>query len=166
MFCHICMSPDSPDSHMKLYILQRVKACVGLCSHPFYCCPCLMRLVHHTSLLYVRVNSIILYKLQYHSIYLKFPESQQQVPLDWKYKKQRFDKPDVPSREKEEKCHFQAWKQISQKLLTVKHKEKEGVKVLVFIADEILKHLVRFFLYALEIWAAVGLNIGVRTCVE
>ena len=35
-------------------------------------CACLMRLVHHISLLYVGVNSIIFYELQNHSMYLNF----------------------------------------------------------------------------------------------
>ena len=59
-------------------ILQRLIASVGLRSQPFYMYKavqgwayllCLGTLVHHTSLLYVRVNSIILYKLRYSSIY-------------------------------------------------------------------------------------------------
>ena len=37
-----------------------------------YLTVCLMRLVHHISLLYVRVNSIILYKLRYYNIYLLY----------------------------------------------------------------------------------------------
>ena len=56
-------------------MLQGVKACEGLCSQPFYLrkavqgCVCLMHLVHYISLLYVRVNSIMLCKLRYDSNY-------------------------------------------------------------------------------------------------
>ena len=35
-------------------------------------CVCRMHLVHHISLLYVRINSIILYKLRYSSIYILY----------------------------------------------------------------------------------------------
>ena len=55
-------------------ILQSVKVCVRFASQPFNLhkaaqgCPCLMCLVHHTSLFYVSVNSIIIYMLSYYSV--------------------------------------------------------------------------------------------------
>ena len=57
--------------------LQSVKGCVRLRSNALYLrkagqgCACLMPLVHHTSMFYVRVNSIILKKLRYYSIHPK-----------------------------------------------------------------------------------------------
>ena len=59
---------------VAISILQRVKACVHLCSQPFYLCKavegciCLICLMHHTFQLYIWVNPIILYKLRYYSI--------------------------------------------------------------------------------------------------
>ena len=63
---------------MAITFLQRLKASKCLCSQLFYLrkaaqfCVCLMRLMHHISILYVKVNSIILYKLWCFSIFVWF----------------------------------------------------------------------------------------------
>ena len=59
---------------MAITILQRVETCECLCSQPFYLhkaaqsCLYLLRLVCCISLLNVRVNSIISFKLRYYRI--------------------------------------------------------------------------------------------------